>query len=180
MLGVWSDATDGYDEYWDSLIYPGPDGYAAVYHEQSDSWKGPTGYYRTDRRKVMQANEGKTFAPIALWATDRYAPEIMGLAFEGDPANPPPEDRRYFLELLYVPEGLEGAPEAGTVWEVPYRGLFSILVPTYRWMDDGPGPSGQPHGYLFSFRVTPVIPEPRGWLGALLTAGGLAAARRRK
>ena len=102
----------------------------------------------------------------------------MGLIFVGDDANPPSPDRRYFLELLYVPEGIVGAPEVGTVWEISYRDVFYIEVPTYRWWEDGPGPNGEPHGYLFSFTITPTVPEPTGFTGVLCGAALIAARRR--
>lgn len=162
------------------MIYPGPDGYAAVYHQLGDQWKGPTGYYRTDRRKVMRSDETKTFDPIALWASNTFPADFMGIAFEGDDLNPPPEDRRYLLELLYVPDGIESAPPVGTVWEVPARGLFYVLVPTYRWWEDKTDSAGEPHGYLFSFTMTPVIPEPSSLLAAGLLGAAWIAGRRRR
>ena len=123
-------------------------------------------------------DEGKTFSPIALWATNTYTGDLIGIAFEGDESAPPPENRRYFLELLSVPEGVEGAPPEGTVWEVPAHGLFSVILPTYQWWEDKGGPPGEPHGYLFSFTITPEIPEPGTMVCALLAAGVLALRRR--
>jgi hypothetical protein len=174
-LGVWSDATDGYDESWDFLIDPGYVGYAAVFHEYAPpDWDGPTGYYSTDNRKLLLPEESKTFAPITLWATSAYEPETMAMAIEADVYFTPPADRSYVLELLYVPEGINGAPEVGTTWDVPLDKTFVVTVPTYRWSPDGPD---DPHGYLFAFTIT-AVPEPASLLG-LMMGGLLVRAHRR-
>jgi|GEM_PF-2179105 len=126
----------------------------------------------------MKPSEGKVFTPISLWAETPYHPDVMGIAFEGDEYNPPPTDREYFLELLFVPDGVEGAPEVGAIWEVPPDEPFFILVPTYRWTLPAPdfGDPG-PQGYLFSLTMTPVIPEPASLMSLLL--GGVLIRRRR-
>jgi hypothetical protein len=175
-LGVWSDATDGYDEYWDFLINPGALGYAAVFHENSPpDWDGPTGYYAADNRKLPLPDESKTFSPITLWATSDYEPDTMSLAIEADPYFTPPADRNYLLELLAVPDGIGGAPEVGTVWQVPLDEAFVVTVPTYRWAPDDPE---DPHGYQFAFTIT-AVPEPASILGLILAAVLMHANRRR-
>jgi hypothetical protein len=102
----------------------------------------------------------------------------MSLALEADVYFTPPSDRSYLLELLYVPEGVEGAPEVGTVWEVPLDKTLAVTVPTYRWAPDGPDDPDDPHGYLFSFTIT-AVPEPASVLG-LIVGGMLAWAPRRR
>ena len=155
----------------DHQVLPGALGYAGVYHETSKDWEGPAGYYMNDRRKILSPLESEVFTPIALWAERHFEPDVMGIAFEGDEFNPPPQDRQYFLELLYVPEGIEGAPPVGTIWEAPSDGPFSVTVPTYRWTLPEPNyGSPDPAGYLFSFTMTPVIPEPASFFGLILGA----------
>ena len=62
---------------------------------------------------------------------------------------PCPLNRTYTLELLYVPEGIEGAPPVGTTWEVPADGPFNIELPTYRALSSA-------GAYRFSFTISPV------------------------
>ena len=161
------------------MIDPGYLGYAAVFHEYDPpSWDGPTGYYSTDNRKVLLPDESKTFAPIVLWATNDFEPDAMSMAIEADPYFTPPADRSYLLELLYVPEGISGAPDVGTVWEVPLDEPLVITVPTYRWSPDSPDDPDDPHGYRFAFTMS-AVPEPASVFG-LLTVGMLLHAQRRR
>ena len=125
---------------------------------------------------MLLPEESKTFSPITLWATGAYESETMAMAIEADPYFTPPSERTYLLELLYVPEGIEGAPEVGTVWEVPLDKTFVVSVPTYRWSPDGPG---DPNGYQFAFTIT-AVPEPASILGLLVAAMVLHGARRRR
>ncbi|MBU0616963.1 MAG: PEP-CTERM sorting domain-containing protein [Planctomycetes bacterium] len=97
------------------------------------------------------------------------------MAIEADVYFTPPADRSYLLELLYVPEGINGAPEVGTAWEVPLDQTFVVSVPTYRWSPDDPD---DPHGYLFAFTIT-AVPEPASVFG-LIVAGMLLHAHRRR
>ncbi len=163
------------------MIDPGYLGYAAVFHENDPpDWEGPTGYYSADNRKPSLPHESKTFSPITLWATGGYEPKTMSMAIEADAYYSPPADRSYLLELLEVPEGISGAPEVGTVWEVPLDKTFVVTVPTYRWVPDDPD---DPHGYQFAFTMT-AVPEPASVLGLLfggllLRASGSFRARRR-
>ncbi len=163
------------------MINPGYLGYAAVFHENDPpDWEGPSGYYSADNRKPPLPHESKTFAPITLWATNGHESKTMSMAIEADAYFTPPADRRYLLELLFVPEGISGAPQIGTVWEVPRDKLFVVTVPTYRWMPDG---ANDPHGYQFAFTIS-AVPEPASGLGLLfvgwlLHASGSIRARRR-
>lgn len=169
MLGVRSGATDGYDaglDWFDD--YPDV-GHAAVYHHADDpGWNGPTAMYRLDYRAVPEPGTSTTWAPIHLWAEEGVfeAPE-MKLSFEPDPFYPPPSDGTYTLELLYVPEGIVGAPAVGTTWTIPTYRPFTVEVPKY-FSDDGLD------SYHFGFTWT-AAPEP-STLMLLLT---LLAIRRR-
>ena len=175
-MGVWSDATDGYDEYWDFLINPGALGYAGVFHANIPSeWDGPTGYYASDNRKLPLPDESKIFSPVTLWATSEYEPDTMSLAIEADVNFAPPAERNYLLELLAVPDGISGAPEVGTVWPVPLDQTLVVTVPTYRWAPDS---TEDPHGYQFAFTIT-AVPEPASVFGLILAAVLMPARRRR-
>ena len=125
-------------------------GAAAIYHENDPNlWNGPTDYYITDYRAPMSPTDSKTWSPIYLWANpDAYEPNTMAISFEPASDAKPPDDRLYTLELLYVPEGVEGAPPVGTVWEVPADLPFYIEVPTYKTYDWSAG-------YRFAFKVWP-------------------------
>jgi hypothetical protein len=158
------------------MIDPGYLGYAAVFHENDPpDWEGPTGYYATDNRKPPLPEERKTFSPITLWATGDYEPDTMSLAIEADVYFTPPADRTYLLELTSIPEGISGAPEVGTVWQVPLDETLVVTVPTYRWAPDG---SEDPHGYQFEFTMT-AVPEP-GTAGGLILAAVLVHTSRRR
>jgi len=101
------------------------------------------------------------------------------MAIEADAYFTPPGDRDYLLELLYVPEGISGAPEVGTVWTVPLDETFVVTVPTYRWSPDGPDGSEDPHGYQFAFTMT-AVPEPASAFGLIVGGLILHANRRRR
>lgn len=170
MIGAWSGATDGYDSAYDSLLFDGAPGYAGVYHENDErGWSGPTGFYRRDMRAPVLANETKTWEPIHLWAEPEYAEDDMHIAFAPAPDLPPPPDRVYTLELLYVPPGMIDPPAVGTIWEIPTDETFSLKVPTYR-SENGLT------GYQFAFSIH-AVPEPSTVL--LLALGSAVLIRRR-
>lgn len=169
-LGVWSDATDGYD-----VDYDFPDayldvGYAAVYHENGPDWSGPTDFYRTDFRAPLLPQETKTWSPIHLWADPQYygLPD-MYLAVEMDAGYMPPDDRDYYVELLHVPDGISNAPDVGTTWLIPRDRTLVVQVPTYETYNGL-------ESYQFAV-VAGAVPEPAALL--LLAAGAWLVGRRR-
>lgn len=107
----------------------GADGYAGVYHHRDDPfWGGPTAFWKNDRRAPMEWYESKTWAQIFVWSDPRYHEATMVFAIEANMLLvPPPVDRKYELELMAVPDGVEGAPEVGTTWTVPVDGT-TVLV----------------------------------------------------
>jgi hypothetical protein len=97
----------------------------------------------------MSPIESKTWAPLHLWANpDIYEPNTMTLSIEPASDVPPPADRTYTLELLYVPDGVQGAPPVGTTWSVPPDQIFMIDVPTFMTYDGL-------EGYRFAFKIWP-------------------------
>jgi hypothetical protein len=152
------------------LILPDSPGYAAVYHAyDAETWDGPEGFYGHDNRGPMAPADSKTWFPVHLWATLDWEPDTMSLAFEADPYFSPPTNRSYLLELVFVPEDVTGAPEVGTVWELPPDDLFVLTVPIFR------SETGK-DSYQFSFTIT-AVPEPAGLLA--LGLGALHLYRRR-
>ena len=148
-------------------------GYAGVYHEyDAGSWTGPTGYYRRDFRGFIAPDEAMVWSPLHVWADPAFEDSKMALSFKADTLFPPPRNRDYLVELLYVPEGITGVPTVGTVWSLPLDSTFTIFMPTYR-STDGAG------AYQFSFTITPEVPEP-GSLTLLLAAAVPMLVRRRK
>jgi hypothetical protein len=111
-----------------------------------------------DFRGELGASEAKIWSPLHVWATPYFIFDTMYFSMEGDLLYPPPIDRRYYLELLAVPEDAKDPPPVGTLWEVPRQGVFTIALPVFR-TDNGL------LGYQFSFTVSPVVPEPAslGW-----------------
>jgi hypothetical protein len=172
-MSVWSDASDDWDPAYDTELftYDAP-GYAGVYHEKNvGGWTGPTAFYFNDYRAPITPDEGKTWSPIFVWADPIYGGELMAFSMEADADNPPPVDRRYFLELLTVPDGVTGAPPEGTVWSLPLDQLLTLILPTYRTADGRTG-------YKFAYTVMPV-PEPGTLTGLGLVALFLRRPRRR-
>jgi hypothetical protein len=145
------------------------DGLAGSFHEYDPpEWEGPTAFYGKDYHAMPEPHESEVWDSLYVWATPSYpaGEKTMFFSMRPDTLFLPPDDRDYILELLQVPEGVEGAPPIGTSWKVPltWEGLV-IEVPAYR-TDDGLS------GYRFSFTITKVIPEP----SALLLFGGVALA----
>jgi hypothetical protein len=156
LLGVRSDASDGFDFLLDWRQGDGgATGYAAVYHEYDPPrWSGPTGFYRLDQRRPPAHDQAKTWTPICLWADpDHYSDPTMYISFAADRNWVPPANRQYTVELLYVPNGIEGAPEVGTQWTVPLMGTLAIEVPTFKsYTGEG--------AYQFSFTVSAAADPP--------------------
>lgn len=146
-------------------------GAAAIYHEfKPGVWSGPTGFYIRDYRAPLAPEQSKTWSPIHLWADPlAYHEKTMLLSLEAAKDAKPPDNRRYELELLYVPAGVIGAPPVGTVWQLPLDRAFSVEVPTYKTTDGRTG-------YRFGFTVH-AVPEPAS--AAAAVAGVLIALRRR-
>jgi hypothetical protein len=167
-MGVWSGATNDYDPGFDRPLEILGLGAAAVYHETGEQgWTGPTDYYITDYRAPLGADGSQTWSPLYLWANpEAYTDETMFLSIEPAADAVPPSNRHYSLELLYVPDGVTGAPPVGTVWDVQPDHALVVEVPTYK-SDDGRT------GYQFAFTVG-AVPEPAPVLAvaaALLAAG---------
>jgi hypothetical protein len=136
-LGVWSDATDGYDADLDVVaVHCYGSGNAMTYHVNGqDGWAGPTGFYVVDARAPLAPNESKTFAPLYVWVGPTYTEPTMTLEVYADDVLIPPADRTYTLELLYVPPGITGAPPVHTVWTLPLSGTFYLPLPAWRTED---------------------------------------------
>ena len=137
-------------------------GRVGIFHENNPDWEGPTGYYRSDFRAPLAQDVAMTYSPIGLWAEPGFANDTMFLSVKADTLFPPPTDREYSLELLYVPEEIEDAPAVGTVWTLPTDGsIFEIEMPTFR-SDTGEGT------YQFAFTASAAVPEPASGLVMLL------------
>lgn len=161
-MGVWSDATDGWDKDVDTLaLTSGGLGYAGVYHAAGvDGWTGPTGFLFNDLRAPLAPGESKTWAPLYVWGDLTYQGDVLPFSMEADPDVPPPPDRQYLLELLARPDGVEGGPPVGTVWELSLERLLTLYLPLYL-TDDGLT------GYQFAFTIT-ATPEPTTMAGLAL------------
>jgi hypothetical protein len=98
----------------------------------------------------MAPGETKTWTPLHLWARSGHTSPMMSLGTLPSATMPPPSDREYLLELLYVPVGVEGAPPVGTCWEISSKGPFLLEVPSYWTAGDGR------LSYRFAFTVSAV------------------------
>jgi hypothetical protein len=170
LLGVWSGATDQWDYDLDMRLDPtGASGYAGTYHVKGEGdWEGASGFYAADIRAGVAPNEGKTFAPIYVWADAANPGTVMYFSMEPGGSAVPPPDRLYILQLLAVPAGVTGAPAVGTSWLLP-ADSFTLELPAWA-TDDGLT------GYQFGFTITPTMPEPATL--SLLAAAALLARRR--
>lgn len=137
-LGIWSDATDGYDADFDvPAVHCIGSGNAMTYHiNGQNGWTGPTNFYVVDARAPLTPQESKTFAPIYVWVGPTYTNPTMTLEVEADDVLIPPADRTYTLELLYVPPGITGAPPVHTVWPLSLTAPFQLTLPAWP-TDDG-------------------------------------------
>ena len=120
-----------------------------MYHENGGrAWEGPTGYYYEDWRSLPDPDQSKTWDTFYFWAKPEYNQETMYLSLKSHELYPPPPEREYLLELLVVPDGVVGAPEVGTVWELPLGSeVFTLGFPTFK-TENGL------EGYKFSFTIT--------------------------
>ncbi len=142
-----------------------------MYHQYDPAvWTGATGFYQTDYRSQLAANESETWAPVSVWAEPAYSGDAMYFSMRSDSTYPPPADREYLLELLQVPDSVTGAPAVGTVWTLPLNETFTLTLPTYRTTNGL-------EGYQFGYTVA-AVPEPTGLLPAAAVA--LLSLRRRR
>lgn len=93
----------------------------------------------------------------------------MCFTIQADSLFPPPATRRYYLELLYVPDGLVDAPAVGTRWGVPLEDPLTLTLPTYR-ATSGEG------AYRLAFTATEEVPEPNSAI-LLLSCAAIALGR---
>ncbi len=168
-IGVWSEATDGYDDTADHQMNFGVwPGYAAMYHiNEPGVWEGPSGFYDVDLRSIPDPNESKTWSPIYVWAVDSWVGDTMPFSVLIDIYNPMPTDRVYTLELLATPKSIDWPAGQPTSWIVPQdpNVPLTIYMPTYRTSDGL-------ESYQFALNMSAVIPEPAsGLLLGLLLAG---------
>jgi hypothetical protein len=169
-MGVWSDATNGWDSDLEYLMPTDTEGFAGIWHpNQPPAWTGPSGYYLTDLRAYPSPLDSVTWSPIHVWASDSFPGSTMSFTIQGNPLLLPPEDRLYSLTLISVPKAVTGAPSVGTTWSVPAEGPLTLELPTYRDV------SGE-DAYKFAFTVSAVVPEPTG---ALMLGLGAVLYRRR-
>lgn len=157
-LGTDVAATDGFDEDYDiELLTWGALGYAGLYREAGiDGWDGPTAYYWDEMRAPLELVDEKVWQPICVWADPIYIGETIDFSFELYELSPPYGERTYELELIAVPEGVDGAPPVGTVWTVEIGVETTMTIPVYR-TEVGL------EGYQFAFRAIGTPPPCDGY-----------------
>ncbi|OHB80745.1 MAG: hypothetical protein A2W31_12095 [Planctomycetes bacterium RBG_16_64_10] len=151
MIGVRSDATDGYDPGLEYLAPAVDHGHAGIYHQfNPPEWEGTTGDYYQDYRVPLFPTESMTWQPLRTWADLSYVGATMSLSLRPHPSFMPPDDRQYRIELLHVPAGVTGAPAVGTTWDVALDmdATFTLELPTYRALNGA-------DAYRFGFTTGP-------------------------
>ncbi len=158
-MGVWSDATDGWDADWDEQLgMSGSWGYAGVYHEEGvGGWEGPTGYWKVDARATLAPDESKTWTGIYVWADPMYEGHDMYFSMQPHDELPPVANRTYELELVAIPEGVTGAPSVGTIWTLSLYDLMTLTLPTYTSVD---GLTGYEFAFTISAEFDPCAGTP--------------------
>ncbi|MGD8452963.1 MAG: PEP-CTERM sorting domain-containing protein [Phycisphaerae bacterium] len=172
QFGVRSDATDDWDDQLDWPDELTGDGHASIYHEfNPPEWTGPTGFYRTDHKAKMDPGDSKTWGPIHVWAEPGSELEdTMYFSIRADSYYKPPADWVYTLELISVPDGVEGGPPVGTQWLLRVDGnTMTVPMPFFESIDGM-------DAFQFTVSATPV-PEPTS--PVLVLAAGLGLLRRR-
>ena len=164
-IGVFPQATDGYDGESRIASWSIPTTYAAVFHdEESNGWNGAAGLYREDYVGPLASGQTKTWQ-IYVWSTpDMPADyEAASLVMNRMDAIALTNDFQFQLRLLSKPESVSGGPDVGTVWNLdsPTPDL-QVSFPTYR-TDNGLA------GYHFELSAT-AAPEPSS---LAVLAGGL-------
>jgi hypothetical protein len=174
-MSAWSSAIDEYDPGLDHLISETGDGFAGIYHTQGQNgWFGETGFYGGDYRYAPKVDAGTTWDHLYVWAAPTFVGDTMYFSIQANLTYPPPTNRQYRLTLVTVPDGVQAlAPAEGTVWSVSNSALFTLALPTVH-TENGL------QGYEFSFRITPVVPEPHVAGLLLMGAAGLGLRRRSK
>lgn len=142
----------------DKLLDPtGHLGYTSVYHINGPDWSGPTGLYRYDYQSPLAPYESTDWQPIYLWAIPTYVGDYMNFAMKPYTPAPPPTNRAYTLELLYVPPEITNAPPVGTTWAISPSVEVLIPLPAYRTTD--------PYtGYQLKFTISPESDPCQGYV----------------
>ena len=174
-VGVFPEATDGFDGEQLIASWDIPTTYAAVFHDEGvGGWNGDVGFYLDDYVGPLPPGQTKTWQ-IYVWSTSDMPADhdVTHLVMNRTDNIALTSDFFFDFKLISKPESVSGGPDIGTIWNLDSPiSEVELLLPTYRTDD-------RLSGYQFEFSATP-IPEPSSLLalgGGLMGLAGLLRKR---
>ena len=175
-VGAQPGSGDGYDGQTAENITGLAGVFILHYRQQSESWVGPSGFYRKDYESPIPRGGSKTWSDIYLWAWDYPVSGNLIECCVGPDCGPIPPGYVARLDIAYTPESLN--------WTGPMQ--YDIDLPGGRWIELPVPTTNDPYNPMNVTRLTftvYAVPEPSSLLalgaGLVPLAVGLTRRGRR-